>query len=222
MNDEEKNFNNLIDDLKNLPQINAPQNFEADLWRKIKSSESEKKEKFWDKIFTPGKLIPAGVAIASAVIIFFIIDIKPTEIEDPLNLQPRLREDLIVVEKIEEKNISPADKPQIKTNEKRKLSEDKTEVQSKPSESDNGLMLSKEGSEIKDQAIDEEPKVESLRTEPSQRMSGNISPGPEAVSASELKKDNLNFMQINLSAKEKQEVERLKQRMQSSEKPKSE
>jgi len=97
MNNEEIN-KKLLDDLKNLPKVDAPKNFETELWRKINSSEKEIKESIWDKIFSPGKIAPAAVAVVSAVIIFFVVDVNSEEMEDPLNIEPRLREDLIVYE----------------------------------------------------------------------------------------------------------------------------
>lgn len=102
MNEEEKTYKKLLDDLKNLPKVDAPKNFETELLRKINSSELEKKESFWDRILTPGKLAPAAVALASAAIIFFVVDINSEEMEDPLNIAPRLREDLVIIESIEE------------------------------------------------------------------------------------------------------------------------
>ena len=46
MNEEEKTYKKLLDDLKNLPKVDAPKNFETELLRKINSSELEKKRKF--------------------------------------------------------------------------------------------------------------------------------------------------------------------------------
>ncbi|HMN23481.1 MAG TPA: hypothetical protein PKE38_03220, partial [Ignavibacteriaceae bacterium] len=94
MNNEEKINKKILDDLKNLPKVEAPKNFETELLRKINSSELEKKENFWDRLLSPAKLAPAAVAIVSAAIIFFVIDINPVEMEDPLNIAPRLREDI--------------------------------------------------------------------------------------------------------------------------------
>ncbi|MBP9582948.1 MAG: hypothetical protein KBE38_12380, partial [Ignavibacterium sp.] len=89
MNNEEKINKKILEDLKNLPKIEAPKNFETELLRKINSSELEKKENFWDRLLSPAKLAPAAVAIVSAAIIFFVIDINPVEMEDPLNIAPR-------------------------------------------------------------------------------------------------------------------------------------
>ena len=45
MNEEEKTYKKLLDDLKNLPKVDAHINFETELLRKINSSELEKKER---------------------------------------------------------------------------------------------------------------------------------------------------------------------------------
>ena len=76
MNDEEKKYKRLIDDLKNLPKVDAPKNFETELLRKINSSEEIKKVSFWEKLLSPARLAPAALAIVSAVIIFFVVDIN--------------------------------------------------------------------------------------------------------------------------------------------------
>ena len=222
MINEEKKHEKLIDDLKNLPKVNAPQNFEANLWRKINSSERENKESFWDKIFSPGKLVPAAVVIASAIIIFFVVDIKSTKPEDPLNIQPRMREDVIISEKVEDKNVEPLIEPEIRNGEKRELKKDIPQAKLKSSDADNEIMASREGTKFKDDVIEEDSKEESLSTTESSVVGGAISPTAAKTSASDFKRDNLNFMQINLSVKEKQEVEKLKQQMQSSQKAKYE
>jgi predicted CopG family antitoxin len=51
-------------------------------------------------------------------------------------------------------------------------------------------------------------------------MVGGISPTAKVATVPEQKKENFNFMQINLSPKEKQEVEKLKEQLKSSETPK--
>jgi hypothetical protein len=222
MTDEEKKYEKLISDLKNLPKVNAPPNFESNLWRKINSSEKSKKESFWDKLFSPAKLIPAGVAVA-AIIIFFVMDIKSNQPEDPFSLQPRMREDIVSVEKFEEKSIAPLKKSVKRKDAKKEMEISKPKGRLKSNDADNELMLDKESSGFRDEIITEGSKKESLITQQqTANMGGAISPTIEAAAVPELKKDNLNFMQINLSAKEKQEVERLKQQVRAPEKAKSE
>ena len=102
MNDEEKKYKRLIDDLKNLPKVEAPKYFETELLRKIDSSEEVKKVSFWEKLLSPARLAPAALAIVSSIIIFFIVDVNSEVMEDPLNIAPKLREDVAVLKTTQE------------------------------------------------------------------------------------------------------------------------
>lgn len=227
MNNVEKN-KRLIDDLKNLPKVDAPSDFESQLWRKINSSGKEEIESFWDKLFSPGKLFPGAIAVATAIIIFFIIDTSPEELEDPLNLEPRVREDLIILDEYSKPeaivNQKLEEKKETKS-ERMKKDMPVEQPQAQTMESAEGRSLSKSQSDLStelEKEIAQVPAAESLKTEQSQTLGGTVSPAPVSVSSNEIKKDNLNFMQINLSVKERQEVEQLKQRMQATERAKSE
>lgn len=222
MIEEEKTYNKLIKDLKNLPKVEAPKNFETELWRKINSSVEEKKPSFWEKFFSPRRFVPAAVVIASAVIIFFVVNINSDEVEDPLNLEPKLREDLVVAKNIPEESFVPLKKLEKKKESKSEVKKNIEVVPPQSSGAGNEMRLSKEGVQLKDEALEQvELKPESLKTDQAPIVGGNVAPAPVKTSTSDIKKDSLNFMQINLSPKEKQEVEQLKQRIQHSEKAKS-
>lgn len=94
-NDDEKKFNDVIGSLKNLAQVNAPENFEANLMRRI-NSENFKEERigFWREILMPSKLIPTA-AVAALLVFMFIVKFNGTGANDPLTAQPRLREDVV-------------------------------------------------------------------------------------------------------------------------------
>src|SRR3970282_2461977 len=96
LNDDELRFKNVIDALKGLTEVKAPKNFEADLMRRINSEKfEEKRQSFWEKIFLPSRLVPsAGLAVA-AVLLLFVININSDEVENPLLMEPRVREDMI-------------------------------------------------------------------------------------------------------------------------------
>ena len=223
MNDEEKTYKKLIDDLKNLPQIDAPKNFETGLWRKINSSEETKKVSFWEKLFSPARLAPAALAIVSAIIIFFVIDVNSEEMEDPLNIAPRLREDLVVFEITKE---IPAETKKNSVRQK-----EKTEVRSE------GLLSKKKDipqpltkgkgddarfeSETKaeEQLFTDELKAgrsdsDNYKSDDVMSLGGSVVPSPVTTSANEISKDNVNFMQRNLSSEEKIEVQQLKMKVQ--------
>ena len=222
MNEEEKTYKKLLDDLKNLPKIDAPKNFETELLRKINSSEPEKKESFWEKLLSPGRLAPAAIALASAAIIFFVVDINSEEMEDPLNIAPRLREDLVVIESIEEIPIAPlkktarvkeeskdVNKGLIETNEVERQNQPTAGFEERSDKKANDIKQS-----LADELVSDESDRDSFKSEETRSLGGSAAPSPVTTSTSELSKDNLNFMQRNLSTEEKKEVQQLKMKVQ--------
>ena len=230
MNEEEKTYKKLLDDLKNLPKVDAPKNFETELLRKINSSELEKKESFWDRILTPGKLAPAAVALASAAIIFFVVDINSEEMEDPLNIAPRLREDLVIIESIEEIPVEQLKKSDRVKEEPGILNEglvetEETETQVLPNAvyEERSEMNSKGvDKSLADELISGKLESDSFKSDDSRSLGGSAVPSPVTTSAAEISKDNLNFMQRNLSTEEKKEVQQLKMKVQTGKSSKTE
>lgn len=96
-NMEEKKFERLINDLKNLRKVEAPDNFEFKLQTKLQNLS--------DVEYLPtkrtNKLITA-FALASIVVLLFII-YRPfaDEYEDPFQIQPQVREDIIAFSETE-------------------------------------------------------------------------------------------------------------------------
>lgn len=226
-NDENK-FKELIDDLKNLPKVEAPVNFESKLWNKIEAGEEKPKEKFWQKLFLPSRLAPATVAIATALVVFFMVNTNSEEMEDPFTIEPRLRQDIIEVNDSELEIMDKLKETQ-KTErvEKKKLSDElsvrsKNEIQPEVSEKDEAIRRDEtpKGSEKSGLISDERALSESIMTEGEM---GLTAPSPmqtetqEEIYAAPITKEELNFRQINLSVEEKQQVEQLKQKMQLSE-----
>jgi len=230
MNEEEKTYKKLLDDLKNLPKVDAPKNFETELLRKINSSELEKKESFWDKILTPGKLAPAAVALASAAIIFFVVDINSEEMEDPLNIAPRLREDLVIIESIEEipveqlkKSDRVKEEPGILNEGLAETKETETQVLPNVVYEERSEMNSKGvDKSLADELISGKLESDSFKSDDSRSLGGSAVPSPVTTSAAEISKDNLNFMQRNLSTEEKKEVQQLKMKVQTGKSSKTE
>lgn len=259
MNEEEKTYKKLLDDLKNLPKIDAPKNFETKLLRKINSSEPEKKESFWDKLLSPRKLAPAAIAIASAAIIFFIVDISPEEMEDPLNIAPRLREDLVVIESIEEIPVEPLKKSARIKDESKALNEGIIETKEIETQIQPKVGLEKQ-SDIKsrgveqsktDELVSQKSESDNFKSDESGTLGGSATPSASTLASEisevdsferEMKrerdeihnlpvlrsntnnigKDNINFMQRNLSTEEKKEVQQLKMKVQTEKSDKTE
>ena len=259
MNEEEKTHKKLLDDLKNLPKIDAPKNFETELLRKINSSEPEKKESFWDKLLSPGKLAPAAVAIASAAIIFFVVDINSGEMEDPLNIAPRLREDVVVIESIEEIPVEPLKKSDRVKEESKPLNEGmietkEIETQARPKvglEEQSDIKSKGVEQSITDELVSKKSESDNFKSEEPRTLGGSAAPSASTIASEisevdsferEMKrerdeihnlpvlrsnsdnvnKDNINFMQRNLSTEEKKEVQELKMKVQAEKSEKTE
>lgn len=93
---DEKNANEEISRiLKSLPRINVPVNFDNELSKRINPDTTKfEKERWFDKIFSP-KLVPSAALVVTAVIVILVLRNGGTEIEDPFQVLPKLREDKI-------------------------------------------------------------------------------------------------------------------------------
>jgi len=91
-NEEDKNFNVLINTLKSLPQVSAPSDFEMNLQRKLNNLRHAEKHKdkesffFFRKSFVPA----AALALSVAVVFFMLFDFRTTE-ENPFMANPELK-----------------------------------------------------------------------------------------------------------------------------------
>ncbi len=95
-NDDEKQYGNIIRSLRNLKKVSAPENFEADLMRKINSrSYKEAKSGFWHDILMPSKLIPTA-ALAVVLIVLYMVKFDNRNTENPLSVQPKVRSDVMM------------------------------------------------------------------------------------------------------------------------------
>lgn len=93
--DDEKKYKQVINLLKNLPKVKTPANFESELNRRIRFNEPLKiKESWFDKIFSP-KLIPTAALAVTTVIILFLLRGNFSDVEDPFQIIPKLREEFI-------------------------------------------------------------------------------------------------------------------------------
>ncbi|MBZ0180573.1 MAG: hypothetical protein K8F36_14910 [Melioribacteraceae bacterium] len=78
----------LLNDLKNLPRIQAPDNFEFNLNTKIQNGSFELKGESTPKKTFFWVTVPAFSLVLSAVILFFVVDLNPVEKEDLLMSRP--------------------------------------------------------------------------------------------------------------------------------------
>lgn len=225
MNDEEKTYKKLIDDLKNLPKVEAPKNFETGLWRKINSSEETKKVSFLEKLFSPARLAPAALAIVSAIIIFFIVDVNSEVMEDPLNIAPRLREDLVILEtskyipvETKKNSVRQKEKAQVEEHSEGLLSKKKDIPQplTNPKGSADRLELEKKAEDqlLSDELSASTSDSDAFRSDDTRSLGESVAPSAVTTSTNEISRDNVNFMQRNLSSQEKMEVQQLKMKVQ--------
>jgi hypothetical protein len=231
MNDEEKKHKRLIDDLKNLPKVEAPKNFETELLRKINSSEEVKKVSFWEKLLSPARLAPAALAIVSAVIIFFVVDINSEVMEDPLSIAPKLREDLAILKATQEipvelKKQSVRQKEKVESKSEEMLSEKKDIAPPLSKDKGDDVRFESE-TEVDEQLVTDKLEVgrsdsDIYRSNDAKSLGGSVAPSTINIPSAEISKDNLNFLQRNLSSEEKVEVQQLKMKVQTEKNAKTE
>ncbi|MEJ2104832.1 MAG: hypothetical protein P8X47_09680 [Ignavibacteriaceae bacterium] len=233
MENDEKKYEKVINTLKNLKEVKAPENFEADLRRRINSEKFSKKERkgFWQNIFVPARLIPSLGLIAAAAVIFFVMDANSEKMDNPFLIEPRVREDLIAVTDYEqlkeehqkalkkseslkrEKNI-PEPKPE--QDESKSFRDEKTSGRKEQNRLDN---LSTEQDMAKDKGKSEGNIAlpESAFAGISDSIQTNVSAeeSSDIIADERVTKDELNFRQIQLSPKEQKVVNELKTQVQS-------
>lgn len=200
MNMEENINKKLLDDLRNLPKVSAPDNFEEELWKKIFNPES-KKESLWQKIFSTNKLIPASATAVAIIIIFFLVRPNSSDYEDPFMIEPPVREDIITIS-----NDDAGVSGMIEQKQKIEQQEWKSDESSKNN-------LKKELTPpIADSSI-KDNLTESTQTPNALSKSANVINDEVQY---EIDKEELNFLKRNLSEQEKQEILELKRKIKAS------
>jgi hypothetical protein len=236
MENDEKKYEDVIKVLKGLHEVKAPENFEADLQRKINSEKFSKEEKksFWQNIFLPSRLIPSLGVIATAIVIFFVVDSNSEEMDDPFLIEPRVREDIFVVTEYKEieKKQDEFSKPKSSMKDEPVLEKRRDENELKYSDdkmisgrekSGNVEGLSDEINFSKDQDLNAGSfsavveSTETLKTETPQ-PTGTAKPNSDMATEQIITKEELNFRQVQLTEEEQKTVNELKTQVQSLEK----
>jgi hypothetical protein len=199
MIDEKDNqYDDIVKLLKGLQKIEAPNNFEANLMRKINAEEfaEEKTEGWLSRILVPKRFIPSAALAVAAVLILFVIKPGSTEIENPFNTQPRLRKDMITTstQLSSEKKVDKELQKMIEQNKTGKSGVAKNELQSGSDYSNKNFQTDKPGSSYASQDYEDVS---------SQGFSGFYG----------VVKSGLNFRQVNLSKTERMELNRLKENL---------
>ncbi len=211
MNDELK-YKNVIDSLKNLKKIDAAKDFETTLLRKINQSEEEKPEGFFKRFFQPSRLVPSMALAVTVVILFFVVDLSPDELENPLLLEPRLREDIVMVSN--ETIITEKEKP-VESERKESPQKENIQMNTLPS--------------VKEMQKDEltlQNEIDTVREEDSFSVQGattststELAQPVKVTNQAEINKSGLDYRQINLNTTEdRAKVQSLKEKLQNSQK----
>jgi len=229
METNEKKYEKLIGDLKNLQQIKAPANFEADLKRKINAEKFKNEEKrFWGKVFLPSRLIPSLGLATAAIVVFLIVNVNSEEMDNPFLTEPRLREDVVAVEYFDtfEDKKEGLKKEQTVTrrdrvNEEKMKSPNKTETNEKEIHSGREEVSETDAMLEQPSTVMDEGLVELETTSPEStitELTGEVEPTEstsEMATGLSITKEELNFRQVQLSEKEQQKVDELRMKVQS-------
>lgn len=200
LNDDEKRYEHLVRNLKQLKKIKAPDYFEADLLRRINSGKfKEEKGSSW-KIFAPARLVSSIVVVVVAIIVVFMIETFPTKQIDPLSVNPPLRKDLLQENQGEELSSG-------------KIINKKMEMQS--NESKRGQKQNNTAGKNKLYAGQNSVKSKEIPSPTSNfyDKSNNTAIAGISMLSGPALKEGLNYKQVNLSKSQKKEVYILKQKM---------
>jgi hypothetical protein len=220
--DDDKKYSDLIKTLNQLQEVKAPANFEAELMRKINSDKFKEKkgQSIWSKIFLPSRLIPSAGLAAAAIIVFFVVTLNPEELEDPLQMEPRVREDIIEVVDYNEVKLELEDK---------KIDKDiidETPLEKRTTMTESSVTEDKgSGRRMEEEVIEsftDDEMIADIDSVPTETMiSGTTEPTTlptegetEMATGLAISKENLNFRQIQLSEEEQEVVEQLRQKVQ--------
>lgn len=91
---EDQEFRNVINILKQLQQVKAPADFDADLMRRINSERVPAGKTFLQTLFIPSRIVPAAALVVTAILLVLVINNSSISGEDPFSTMPRERHDL--------------------------------------------------------------------------------------------------------------------------------
>ena len=217
--DDDKKYNDVIKTLNQLHEVKAQADFEAELMRKINSEKyKEKKEQsIWSKFFIPSRLVPSAGLAAAAIIVLFVVTLNPEEIEDPLIMEPRVRENIIEVINYNESKLGREDKKDVNEAplEKRTTMTESTVTEEEKSG------RRKEGDVLEESFADDKmiADIDSVPTETiilgtTEPTAVSTEGETEMATGLAISKEKLNFRQIQLSEEEQQVVDQLREKVQ--------
>jgi hypothetical protein len=215
MIDDEKKYDDLIKTLKSLQQVKAPPNFEADLKRRLNAEKYAKVEKKSIKrFFTPSRLVPSFGFAAAAIVIFLMVSTNSEEADNPFLMEPRVREDIILISDTDEINL-----PKSNLKKEGEVTEEKVVADKK----DKGMRRDNFDEERSpdesliagrnELAVSETTMIDEMESAPSEDVSADEFTRPVATGLA-IEKSGLNFRQVNPTQKEQEEIQELKKKVQ--------
>ena len=221
MIDDEKKYDNLIKTLKGLQQVKAPPNFEADLKRRLNSEKYAKEEKKSIKrFFAPSRLIPSFGVAAAAIVIFLMVNTNSEEADNPFLMEPRVREDMILISDTDELNIPKSNLNKESEVIERDVVADKKDRGMRRDNfdeersSDENLIAGRN-----ELAVSETTMIDEMESALTEDVSADEYTMPVATGLA-IEKSGLNFRQVNPTQKEQEEILKLKKKVQILEKNK--
>lgn len=213
--DDENKFKNLIHGLKNLKKIEAPVGFENKLWNKINSDAIPEKKSLWDKVSV--KLLPAAAVVATAVILFVVIENNAYEYQDPLLVEPEVRTDLIEIKEPEPalQKFELENEPEARSEKPKQLAQEKPSVtfRKKDSDSEADVITMESPLAGRNEILRDEDSLFPEPTQVATSLLEDSSVSDQQIAPSATMKQGLNFRQVQLTEQEKQEVNELKTRI---------
>lgn len=194
-NEDETKYKDLIDQLKNLKEVQAPGNFHSDLMRRINSETDAAPKLFGRYSFKYSRLIPAAGAIAAVIIIIFLFNFGQSEAGNPLLTDPQVRKDIVTAGNLSGL-IENESAPKVKNNDSNNSYSSRKKLET-----------SKGNKSRTNQPEKKQPK--SSGTSRNQSAILISFPGDKYIH-----KNGLNFRQINLLPKERIQVKKLKEQME--------
>ncbi|MFC2103259.1 hypothetical protein ACFLSS_02405 [Bacteroidota bacterium] len=208
MNDDEKKYEDVINTLKSLQQVNAHPNFEVDLKRRLNEGKyARDKKKGFRNLLMPSRLIPSfGLAVA-AVIVLMIVNVNSEEADNPFLMEPKIREDIFTLSETDD----------IQLPEKDLSGEAGGELEERTAED----FDRHEGSDMMLRSSpDEEGLIAGRELSPSETT---MTRGTDAIETEELtsqpatgfaiRKSALNFRQVNITEAQQKDIIELKKRI---------
>ncbi len=215
MIDDEKKYDDLIKTLKGLQQVKASPNFEADLKRRLNAEKYAKEEKRTIKrFFAPSRLVPSFGLAAAVIVIFLMVNTNSEETDNPFLMEPKIREDIILISDTDELNIPKSNlskeseviEGDVVADKKDKGMRRENFLEEKSS--DESLVAGRN-----ELALTETTMISEMESAPTEDVPADEFTRPLATGLA-IEKSGLNFRQVNPTQKEQEEILELKKKVQ--------